>query len=92
MKIIENGVARDMTPKEIEELESFPGEEQENKSLMSQVRAKRAGLFYEADIEVFKGEDNGLDVSAWRTYRQKLRDITKNDPKNIVWPDKPAKI
>jgi len=47
-------------------------------------------LFEEADIEIFKLEDSGGDTSAWRTYRQQLRDVTKqSDLNNISWPSKP---
>ena len=83
MKIIENGVMRDMTAEEIEELKDFPGAEQEARSLMNQVRMDRVALFVEADIKILKGEDAGTDVTAWRTYRQQLRDITKNDQRRI---------
>ena len=30
-------------------------------------------------------------LDAWKTYRQALRDITKqSDPDNITWPTKPS--
>jgi hypothetical protein len=34
------------------------------------------------------------DIEAWKTYRQELRDITKqaNFPNNIVWPEAPIHI
>tara|TARA_R100000306_G_C4316918_1_gene113122 strand:- start:390 stop:626 length:237 start_codon:yes stop_codon:yes gene_type:complete len=33
----------------------------------------------------------GVDASAWKTYRQKLRDITKDaDLDNPTWPTKPS--
>lgn len=54
-------------------------------------RSKRIRLFEEADIEIYKLEDSGADSSAWRTYRQALRDITKqSNPSNLTWPTKPS--
>jgi hypothetical protein len=48
-------------------------------------------LFEEADIEIYKLEDSGANTSAWRNYRQALRDITKqSDPSNLTWPTKPS--
>jgi len=90
MKIIENGVMRDMTPEEIAELEEFNNSEQQTESLMNQVRMDRAALLHEADIAILKGEDFGSDVTVWRNYRQQLRDITKYDPRRLVWPEKPV--
>ncbi len=54
------------------------------------IRGEREALLEEADIEIFKLEDNGGDTSAWRKYRQELRDITKQaDLENVIWPSKP---
>ncbi len=54
------------------------------------LRANREPLLEEADWEINKLEDSGGDASAWRTYRQKLRDITKaSDIYNVTWPTKP---
>lgn len=55
------------------------------------VRDERMPKLIEADIEINKLEDQALDASAWRTYRQALRDIPQNqaDPNNITWPTKP---
>lgn len=39
-------------------------------------RAERNNLLNQVDIEINKGLDNGIDVSALRTYRQELRDAT----------------
>ena len=61
------------TPEEIEQ------------EAQAQFRAERDKLLVEADIEVNKLVDLGLDSSAWRVYRQELRDST------LTWelPSKP---
>jgi len=42
----------------------------------AEFRAKRDELLKEADIKIFKLQDNGQDQTAWRQYRQALRDST----------------
>ena len=32
----------------------------------------------------------GDDKQLWLDYRQALRDITEQDPNNIIWPEEPA--
>lgn len=32
----------------------------------------------------------GDDQAAWLEYRQALRDVTKQDPENVTWPEEPA--
>ena len=55
------------------------------------LRAKRHPLIIEADHKINTLEDAGSNASAWKTYRQKLRDITKDDDlDNPTWPDKPS--
>lgn len=55
------------------------------------IRNTREPLLKEADIEIFKLEDSGGDTSAWRTYRQQLRDMTdQSDLANPVYPNKPS--
>lgn len=55
------------------------------------LRNDRTLLLEEADYKINTLVDNGLDASAWRTYRQKLRDITKaEDLDNVTWPTKPS--
>ena len=54
------------------------------------LRSKRAPLIIEADHSINILEDANSDTSAWKTYRQKLRDITKDaDLDNPTWPTKP---
>tara|TARA_R100000773_G_scaffold44555_1_gene46184 strand:- start:522 stop:1031 length:510 start_codon:yes stop_codon:yes gene_type:complete len=55
------------------------------------LRATRISLLEEADWQIHKIEDADGDSSAWRTYRQQLRDITKaSDIYNVTWPTKPS--
>lgn len=51
----------------------------------AQFRAERYKLLVEADIEINKLVDLGLDSTEWRKYRQELRDST------LTWiiPSKP---
>lgn len=51
----------------------------------AQFRAERDKLLVEADIEINKLVDLGLDSTEWRKYRQELRDST------LTWvlPSKP---
>ena len=54
------------------------------------LRNMRKPLLEEADWQIHKIEDASGDASAWRTYRQALRDVTKqSDIYNINWPSKP---
>ena len=54
------------------------------------LRREREPLLTEADWQIHKIEDAGGDASAWRTYRQKLREITDGDIYNVTWPTKPS--
>ena len=72
----ENGkfIVKDFrTPEEIEQ------------EVQAQFRAERNKLLVEADIEINKLVDLGLDSTEWRVYRQELRDST------LTWvlPSKP---
>ena len=60
--------------------------------LAAEARAQRAPLLTDADIAINKAEDNGLDSSNLRKYRQALRDITKQQsfPTKITWPEIPS--
>ena len=55
------------------------------------VRGERLSLLDEADHTINKLLDAGQDVSAWRTYRQQLRDVTNNvtEVNVVTWPVKP---
>lgn len=51
----------------------------------TQFRVERDKLLLEADIEINKLVDLGLDSTEWRKYRQELRDSTLT----LVLPSKP---
>ncbi len=54
------------------------------------LRLEREPLLQEADWQIHKLEDASGDASAWKNYRQNLRDITKaSDIYNVTWPTKP---
>ena len=57
-----------------------------------QVRSKRDALLSETDWVVTKAVEIGSPVPAnWKTYRQALRDVTKQaDPFALVWPVQPT--
>lgn len=59
--------------------------EDEVKETQAQFRIERDKLLVEADIEINKLVDLGLDSAEWRKYRQALRDSTLN----LVLPSKP---
>ncbi len=80
---------------EAEEIEFTEAEIQAQNNIpekqKADIRATREILFEEADIEIYKLEDSGGDTSAWRTYRQQLRDMTsQSDLANPVYPTKPS--
>ena len=55
------------------------------------VREKRATLLEATDVLVLRAAEAAVPLStAWRTYRQALRDITlQPDPFKVVWPAPP---
>lgn len=55
------------------------------------LREQRQTLLEEADYKINTLVDNNQDASAWRTYRQQLRDITNaSDLENVTFPSKPS--
>ena len=84
--------AEEETIRDAEEL-AFPNELFNR--CMSNLRAKRDRLLNETDWIVIKAKETGATIpTAWKTYRQALRDITENlttvDEVNaVVFPDKP---
>lgn len=55
------------------------------------LRFIRTSLLEEADWNINLITDASGDASAWRTYRQQLRDITKaSDIYDVTWPTKPS--
>lgn len=62
---------------------------------LSNLRAKRDLLLNQTDWIVTKAKETGTTIpTAWKTYRQALRDITENlttveEVNAVVFPDKP---
>ena len=56
------------------------------------VRSQRDALLSDTDWVVVKAKETGGNVSsAWKKYRQDLRDVpTQSDPDKITWPTKPS--
>ena len=69
-------------------VKDFRTEEEIEQETQSQFRAERDKLLAEADIEINKLVDAGLDSTEWRVYRQELRDST------LTWelPSKPEGV
>ena len=55
------------------------------------IRAKRDALLAASDWTILPDSPfTSAEKSAWKTYRQALRNLTENeDPDNITWPEKP---
>ena len=62
---------------------------------MADLRAKRNALLNETDYIIIKAKETGTTIpTAWKTYRQALRDITENittveEVNAVVFPNKP---
>ncbi len=92
MKMV-NGVEVKLTADEIKELEARDVEwaKGELDRLMAGIRRERTSLLAECD---WMGMSDVTMSSAWKTYRQKLRDITKDvdtvdKAKAVTMPEKP---
>ena len=59
--------------------------------LAAEARVKRNLLLSSADYEVNRCEDVAANSTAWRAYRQELRDVPEQAgfPENIDWPTAP---
>lgn len=66
-------------------VKDFRTEEETEQETQAQFRAERDVLLKEADIEINKLVDLGLDATEWRVYRQELRD----SPLSWALPSKP---
>ena len=65
--------------------------EQEKQAKLQLIRMQRKPLLKESDHKINTLVDNGGDATAWRTYRQELRDITNTeDLDNVTFPTKPS--
>lgn len=60
--------------------------------LAARIRAERDPLLLLADRKVNTLEDKGQDASAWRAWRDALRDISLQPtfPQSVEWPEQPA--
>lgn len=64
--------------------------------LKGDLRSSREKLLGEADYTINTLVDQGADASAWRAYRQALRDITNQvttdttEIRDVTWPTKPV--
>ena len=56
------------------------------------IRSQRDALLSDTDWVVVKAKETGGNISsAWKKYRQDLRDVpTQSDPDKITWPTKPS--
>lgn len=70
----------DRTPEDVVKLQQMKSDS---------IRAERDDMLRLSDWTQLP--DAPVDIQAWKTYRQKLRDITTQDefPNNVVWPAKP---
>ena len=87
-----DGIKVELTSEEIalKEKEEKEWEDEKPERLKESLRGKREPLLLEADYKINTLLDSGGDASAWRTYRQDLRDITKaSDLDNVTFPTKP---
>jgi hypothetical protein len=67
--------------------------EQQNTDAENQVIATRDVLLDQSDWIVVRAVDQGTPIPTdWQTYRQALRDVTKQPgyPTNVVWPVAPV--
>jgi len=86
-----DGVRIKMTSEEIAQRQKDEEYANNPKIKKMSLRSERESLLIEADYKINTLVDNNQDASAWRTYRQKLRDITKaEDLDNVTWPTKPS--
>jgi len=85
-KFIDNTMV-EMTADEIADLEQHR-ERSVVKDNLLRVRSDRKSLLEEADYKINMLVDNNQDASAWRTYRQALRDVTTTS--NLEFPTKPS--
>jgi hypothetical protein len=93
-KISDNGVVRDMTSEEQSDADAKQTawtNDAPNRR-MAELRRQRDVLLVETD---YMGNSDVTMSSAWKTYRQALRDITSQTPSddalsNITFPTKPS--
>jgi len=94
MKKIVNGIVSDMTSDEVKarEIEEKANQAKEPEQRMAFLREKRNDLLRLTD---WMANSDVTLSDAWKTYRQALRDITKQTPddialSNITFPTEPS--
>ena len=94
MKKIVNGIVSDMTSDEVKarEIEEKANQAKEPEQRMAFLREKRNDLLRLTD---WMANSDVTLSDAWKTYRQALRDITKQTPNdialsNITFPTEPS--
>lgn len=71
----------------------FAAPEEDLDYLWGEVRRERDELLTKSDWVVIKAKETGSNIpSAWKTYRQSLRDLTStfDHPDNVEFPDPPT--
>lgn len=61
--------------------------------LITSVRAQRSALLAACDwVMISDSPFTKAQTAVWKTYRQDLRDVTKQEgfPANVVWPEVPT--
>ena len=86
-----DGVRIKMTDAEVEQRQKDEEYSKSSKFKKMSLRSDREPLLLEADYKINTLVDIGGDATAWRKYRQELRDITKaEDLGNVTFPTKPS--
>lgn len=95
MKKIVNGTEMDMTAEEITEFESQQITPDLFQIALKHLRLERNKLLADSDWEVTMAKEKGTNLSsAFKTWRQDLRDITEGlttveEVEGVVFPEKP---
>ena len=88
-----NGVVVEMTADEEKEFKAgLPTDSEIAADNLQTLRVARDGKLTECDWIVTMHKELGTNIpSAWKTYRQALRDITKDYTSldDVKWPEKP---
>ena len=96
-KILDNGIVRELTSEEItlrdNEIAEFQNSEFDR--ALNNLRVNRNKLLADSDWEVTMAKEKGTNLSsAFKTWRQDLRDITEGlttveEVEGVVFPTKP---
>ena len=92
MKKYLNGILVDMTSEEEKEIKAMHDAYDGDAVKLEDLRAVRNGMLSNSDWVVTMHKELGTNIpTAWKTYRQALRDITKDYTSldDVVWPEKP---